>query len=43
MADRGGYMESIEEIPEPHVFTAYLKIGAETYAVDFVERAQTSH
>jgi hypothetical protein len=42
MADRGGYIESIEEIPEPHAFTAYLKIGAETYAVDFVKRAQTS-
>jgi hypothetical protein len=39
MADRGGYMESIEEIPEPHAFTAYLKIGAETYAVDFVKQA----
>ena len=42
MADRDGYMESIEEIPEPHAFTAYLKIGAETYAVDFVKHAQTS-
>jgi hypothetical protein len=39
MADRDGYMESIEEVPEPHVFTAYLKIGPETYAVDFVKHA----
>ena len=23
MADRGGYLESIEEIPEPHAFTAH--------------------
>lgn len=39
MADRGAYLESLEEIPEPHEFTAYLRIGGETYAEDFVERA----
>ncbi len=37
MVDRGGYMESIEEIPEPHAFTAHLSIGGESYAVEFVE------
>ncbi len=37
MVDRGGYLESIEEIPEPHAFTAHLNIGGESYAVDFVE------
>jgi hypothetical protein len=38
MKDRGGYVESVEEIPEPHTFTAYLQMGGETYAVDFVKR-----
>jgi cation diffusion facilitator family transporter len=37
MVDRDGYMESIEEIPEPHAFTAYLQMGGQSYAVDFVE------
>src|ERR1019366_8667997 len=40
MVDRDGYMESIEEIPEPHAFTAHLNIGGESYAVDFVEHEQ---
>ena len=31
MVDRDGYMESIEEIPEPHAFTAHLRIGDQTY------------
>jgi cation diffusion facilitator family transporter len=38
MVDRDGYMESIEEIPEPHAFEANLQMGGETYAVDFVEQ-----
>ncbi len=38
MTNRDGYLESIEEIPEPHAFTAYLRVGGETYAVDFVTR-----
>jgi cation diffusion facilitator family transporter len=39
MAQRGGYLESIEEIPEPHAFTArvYLDRGAETHTVEFAE------
>jgi Co/Zn/Cd efflux system component len=37
MVDRGGYLDSIEEIPEPHAFTANLSIGGEIYAVEFVE------
>ena len=37
MVDRDGYMESIEEIPEPHAFTAHLQMGDQSYAVDFVE------
>jgi cation diffusion facilitator family transporter len=27
MIDRGGYLESLEEIPEPHAFTAHLRVG----------------
>ena len=41
-----GYLESIEEIPEPHVFTAHLNIGGESCAVDFVEHEhghETTH
>ena len=30
MADRGGYLESLDEIPEPHEFAAHLRIGEET-------------
>jgi cation diffusion facilitator family transporter len=37
MADRGAYLETVEEIPEPHAFTAHVQIGGENYAVDFVE------
>ncbi len=36
-ADHGGFLESIDEIPEPHEFTADLKINGETYAVLFAE------
>ena len=42
MVDRGGYMESVEEIPEPHAFTAHLNIGGESYAVEF-RGARTCH
>jgi cation diffusion facilitator family transporter len=37
MVDRGAYLESLEEIPEPHAFTAHLRTGGESHAVDFVE------
>jgi cation diffusion facilitator family transporter len=36
-ADRGGYLESIDEIPEPHAFAAQVTIGGETHAVAFEE------
>ena len=36
-ADHGGFLESIDEIPEPHEFTADVKINGETYAVLFAE------
>ena len=37
MADRGGYLESVEEIPEPHAFTAHVRIGDEERTVLFEE------
>jgi cation diffusion facilitator family transporter len=36
-ADRGGFLESIDEIPEPHAFDANLTIDGETYAILFDE------
>ena len=35
--DKGDYLESIDEIPEPHAFTANVKIGAENYPAIFEE------
>ncbi|WP_439925597.1 CDF family Co(II)/Ni(II) efflux transporter DmeF [Nitrobacter sp. JJSN] len=37
LKDRGDYLESIEEIPEPHAFTANIRIGERTYPVQFEE------
>ncbi|MGO9701369.1 MAG: CDF family Co(II)/Ni(II) efflux transporter DmeF [Xanthobacteraceae bacterium] len=39
MAARGGYLESIDEIPEPHAFTVRisLKRGGEVHSVNFQE------
>ena len=37
MADRGDYLESVEEIPEPHAFTAHVHLGADNYPVLFEE------
>jgi hypothetical protein len=31
MTDRGDYLESIEEIPEPHAFTAHMRIAGEQH------------
>jgi cation diffusion facilitator family transporter len=39
MRDEGGYLESVEEIPEPHAFTARVRIGAKDYPVVFEEHA----
>jgi cation diffusion facilitator family transporter len=38
-ADRGGYLESLDEIPEPHDFVAYLRIAGDEQAVVFAEHA----
>ena len=37
MVDRGGYLESVDEIPEPHEFTAHLTLAGEAYAAVFEE------
>jgi cation diffusion facilitator family transporter len=36
-AQRGGFLESIDEIPEPHAFDANVTINGETHAVVFEE------
>jgi cation diffusion facilitator family transporter len=37
LRDLGGYLESEAAIPEPHGFTATVRIGSESYRVDFEE------
>ncbi|HEX4709795.1 CDF family Co(II)/Ni(II) efflux transporter DmeF [Phenylobacterium sp.] len=37
MADFGAYLESVDEIPEPHAFAAHLKIGDEDHVAVFEE------
>ena len=37
MRDKGDYLESIDEIPEPHAFTAMVRIGEQNYPVIFEE------
>ncbi len=37
MQDQGGYLESVEEIPEPHAFTAHVRIGQHDYPAVFEE------
>jgi cation diffusion facilitator family transporter len=38
LAERGGYLESIEAIPEPHAFTANVRLGAnDVHSVAFEE------
>jgi cation diffusion facilitator family transporter len=38
MKDQGGYLESDEEIPEPHAFTAHVQQGQQDYSVVFEEQ-----
>jgi cation diffusion facilitator family transporter len=40
-ADRGDYLESIDEIPEPHAFTANVSVGGENYPAIFTEHEHT--
>jgi cation diffusion facilitator family transporter len=37
MADRGGFLESYDEIPEPHAFTATVRLGGLHYPTVFEE------
>jgi cation diffusion facilitator family transporter len=37
MADQGGHLESIDEIPEPHAFSAIVRIDGRDYPVTFEE------
>ena len=37
LKDQGGYLESVEEIPEPHEFDAEVKLGGQTHAINFEE------
>lgn len=37
MGDRGDYLESIDEIPEPHAFAAHVRLGAERHTAVFEE------
>ena len=37
MTDRGGYLESIEDIPEPHAFTAQVDIAGTAHTAVFEE------
>jgi len=37
MQDQGGYLESVDQIPEPHAFTASVRIGQRDYPVVFEE------
>ena len=37
MQHRGDYLESIDEIPEPHAFTAYVRLAGEYHRVVFEE------
>lgn len=40
MIARGDYLESVEEIPEPHAFSAQIRIGSDTYTAAFEEHHQ---
>jgi cation diffusion facilitator family transporter len=43
MRRQDNYLESIEEIPEPHQFMAHVRIGAEDHPVAFEERVHAEH
>ena len=40
MRDQGGYLKSVDEIPEPHAFTAHVHVGEQNYPVVFEEHEQ---
>ena len=43
MIDCGSYLESADEIPEPHEFEARVRLGAEEHAVRFEEHEHAHH
>jgi cation diffusion facilitator family transporter len=42
-ADRGDFLESVQEIPEPHAFTAMLTLSGADHAVVFTEHEHGAH
>ena len=43
MIDQGGYLESVEEIPEPHAFTASIRMGTGAHHRASFEEHRHSH
>ncbi len=43
LADRGGWLESIDPIPEPHAFVAHLRTPGEAHEVVFEEHGHGAH
>ena len=43
LADRGSFLESVEEIPEPHEFAAQLRVKGTDHVVSFVEHEHGGH
>ncbi len=43
MQDRGGWLESAGTIPEPHEFTAHVRVGGGEHAVAFEEHGPHGH
>ncbi len=41
MANRGDFLESVDEIPEPHQFSANVNVGKLSTTVEFVEHEHT--
>ncbi len=42
MAERNGFLESTDEIPEPHAFTANVLVGGESHRIVFQEHDHAS-
>ena len=43
MQDRGGWLEGAEAIPEPHGFTAHVRVAGGEHAVTFEEHGRHGH
>jgi cation diffusion facilitator family transporter len=43
MCDQGGWLESAEPIPEPHAFTAHVRIAGRDYPAVFEEHEHDGH